>query len=1059
MKMRRGQGIVEFALILPVLLLVILGLMEAAFVIQGYLTVQHAAREAARFAVAYQPLQGACLDQDGDGQIEDGISQDPDDRAPYPSCPVDNRGDAGETDAHYHARRVELIKREARRAAAGLRVDDAHLGDTPDDFDQYRNRPGFFGVLVWGYPSFLVDCDADPDQCLDHPGLEGLPVRVLVSHNVEIVDPLYRAVVDYVPVRANTQMVNEGVQVGFGNVPPPDFSTSPDLDEPPQDPLPDDDPDDDPDQPPEEPLTYYIELNPESAENTIPGDRAHEFVATVTDELSRTVQGARVSFSTDAGGFGYSGAEPRYVEELTGESGQARATLYGNRPETAQIRAWLDYDGSNTWDAGEPYDEATKTWNVSGPYIEVSDYEVYPLVDSIYVGVMDHDPTDNPYRLLWCVISGTTSSGVVRDPVNVNVEGDAVNLDYQIPEGSKGLYRLETHSDGGDCGADDLVAYSAEVHVVVRPPDLVVSSFTVPDLICPETVFTMSVVVENLSPGDTDQTFDVDFYLDPVSTPPSSPIGQMKQWVAGIDSFGNVVVNTLMWVDSPGEHQIWARVDTSNLVDERTGEGDGEDNNVDVITIVAGSVGGDAEDTGWRSPSGDYASNGGFSSPGSAYADGGGYAYDNNYAHNVSHVYRNYGFDIPDNATIEGIEVRLDWWLDSTYGSNSIRVYLSWDGGSSWTGYRTAATERTSDGNPTDVEGGSDYTWGRAWDASELSDGDFRVGLVLRTDSGYRDFRIDWVPVRVTYSLLPECEENHDLPPWYEDDVPPPGLVECEQLLQAGGFEGNPQTVFSYWTAGEPLAYKHQSNYFYEGSMSMRLHASMGSYPDCAAYQPYLWQTVEIPDEVFTMTTMVVRGRRLVAGSQAPCSNPDSTEADDVLYVRMQNSGGGDLGDPAEIGNGGEDNGIWDAFQVDVTDAVDLVNHPGEQVRVYFNATHDEDYDDTWFYLDGIECEVCTGWPPPDPVPDTASVGGEVRVLVNGVPRTLQGVDVWAYSVGGTVFHTVTIHDGTYHFYNIPPGVYTIYSETWIGGSARFATTTVTVGANERDYGVNLFLL
>jgi len=99
MKMRRGQGIVEFALILPVLLLVILGLMEAAFVIQGYLTVQHAAREAARFAVAYQPLQGACLDQDGDGQIEDGISQDPDDRAPEPFCPVDNRGDAGETDA------------------------------------------------------------------------------------------------------------------------------------------------------------------------------------------------------------------------------------------------------------------------------------------------------------------------------------------------------------------------------------------------------------------------------------------------------------------------------------------------------------------------------------------------------------------------------------------------------------------------------------------------------------------------------------------------------------------------------------------------------------------------------------------------------------------------------------------------------------------------------------------------------------------------------------------------------------------------------------------------
>jgi hypothetical protein len=354
------------------------------------------------------------------------------------------------------------------------------------------------------------------------------------------------------------------------------------------------------------------------------------------------------------------------------------------------------------------------------------------------------------------------------------------------------------------------------------------------------------------------------------------------------------------------------------------------------------------------------------------------------------------------------------------------------------------------------VSGAGD-TWGRTWDPSDLSDGNFRVGLVLRTDSTYRDFYIDWVPVRVTYRVPGECEESDDPPPWGEGDIKPPGLLECEQLLQAGGFEGNPQTVFSYWSAGEPLAYKHQSRYFYEGSMSMRLHASMGSYPDCASYNPYLWQTVQIPTEVYSITTMVVRGRRLVAGSQAPCSNADSAEADDKLWVRMQDDGGGDLEDAVMIGDGGADVRVWESFEVPVTEAVDLANHPGEQVRVYFNATHDEDYNDTWFYLDGLECEVCTGWPPPEPIPGMALIGGEARVLVNGVPRSLQGIDVWAYSVGGEVFHTVTIHNGTYHFYNIPPGTYTIYSETWVGGSARFATTTVTVGAG--DYDVNLFLL
>jgi len=37
-------------------------------------------------------------------------------------------------------------------------------------------------------------------------------------------------------------------------------------------------------------------------------------------------------------------------------------------------------------------------------------------------------------------------------------------------------------------------------------------------------------------------------------------------------------------------------------------------------------------------------------------------------------------------------------------------------------------------------------------------------------------------------------------------------------------------------------------------------------------------------------------------------------------------------------------------------------------------------------------------------------------------------------------------------------GVYTIYSETWVEGGLRFATRTVTVGANERNYNLNLLL-
>jgi hypothetical protein len=105
-----------------------------------------------------------------------------------------------------------------------------------------------------------------------------------------------------------------------------------------------------------------------------------------------------------------------------------------------------------------------------------------------------------------------------------------------------------------------------------------------------------------------------------------------------------------------------------------------------------------------------------------------------------------------------------------------------------------------------------------------------------------------------------------------------------------------------------------------------------------------------------------------------------------------------------------------------------------------------------------LSCSICTFWPIPDPVPGTASFGGLVRTLVGGVPQYLTGVDVWAYSQGGEVLHTRTIHDGTYHFYNILPGTYTVYSAAWVSGQLRWDSTTVTVVADERNYNVDLIL-
>jgi hypothetical protein len=162
-----------------------------------------------------------------------------------------------------------------------------------------------------------------------------------------------------------------------------------------------------------------------------------------------------------------------------------------------------------------------------------------------------------------------------------------------------------------------------------------------------------------------------------------------------------------------------------------------------------------AADTGLKSPSANAADTGGDNNgfevnPTNAYADASGYAENVNGAAD-RHRYYNYGISIPAGSAINGIEVRLDWWLDSKTGTNSMDVQLSWDGGTTWTSTKRDSTESTSEHSKT--LGSSTDKWGRtAWTTTELSDANFRVRLISNSTDANRDFRLDWVAVKVYYS-------------------------------------------------------------------------------------------------------------------------------------------------------------------------------------------------------------------------------------------------------------------------------------------------------------------
>jgi hypothetical protein len=169
--------------------------------------------------------------------------------------------------------------------------------------------------------------------------------------------------------------------------------------------------------------------------------------------------------------------------------------------------------------------------------------------------------------------------------------------------------------------------------------------------------------------------------------------------------------------------------------------------------------------TGYRSPAANSANSGGDGNgfelnPANGHADDTANAVDNNSGSGAStsctatakdkHRFFNYAIAIPAGAAINGIEVRLDARADSAANSPRMCVQLSWDGGSTWTAAKQTATLGTNMatftlGSPTDK-------WGRSWSPADFTNASFRVRVINVSSSTSRDFFLDWVAVRVTYS-------------------------------------------------------------------------------------------------------------------------------------------------------------------------------------------------------------------------------------------------------------------------------------------------------------------
>ena len=116
-----------------------------------------------------------------------------------------------------------------------------------------------------------------------------------------------------------------------------------------------------------------------------------------------------------------------------------------------------------------------------------------------------------------------------------------------------------------------------------------------------------------------------------------------------------------------------------------------------------------------------------------------------------SHRFYNFsGFSLPSSATVTGIEVRVDAKADSTLSSPHLCVFLSRDGGATWTPFpketpNLLTTERS------DILGGPTDLWGSLWLPNDFASSNFRVRVTNAASSTLRDFSLDWVAVKVYY--------------------------------------------------------------------------------------------------------------------------------------------------------------------------------------------------------------------------------------------------------------------------------------------------------------------
>ncbi len=1176
LKRQKGQGLVEFALIAPVLLLTILAIIETALIFQGYLTVQHAAREAARWAVTYKPEKGLTLD----GELCLGVDV--------------NGCEANETDQEYYARRVELIKLVAVEKAVGLRIDDTHLGLTGPDFNDFASFPHFYGVEVWGFPSFEEpDGGWTEDQLIDHPGLPGLPVRVRVTHNVELLDPLFQSIVPRVRVVAQAEMINEGTQAGYGNVAPPALPpggalpspaweieitdtptpeggvpvtpegtpTSTSTATPTVTPTPEETPTATPTgpfialsdyqvrpgqvilidvnqhSPGTHPLSWvddnldFVEWISQTLEvdatgfrlgvpYTIPNDALEAIYYVESDEAtSAPVEVLPPAPDLVVRSIGFAEELPPNeeitvtveVENLSAGpvSGYFDVDLYvdpanppvTNRPGTS--KQWLQGIGANEtkivtqvvtlyggglhelWAQVDTSDwvpdEANEKNNILGPLAVVATVNECEDADGRIL-------TDR-FRGRGPEPNSKWSSALIGDATVHQMTVNEANATLSIEANGTGMW--DRPDDGGtfmyQAATGDFVATLkiiqtmsgsgeqwAKIGLMARSSASASSQWI-------SVMKARDVVQFGFRTGSNGERFASD-------VPAGAPV-----WVrlvrSGDTFMGYYSTDGATWIAGTGEGENGAvTVDLADTILIGIGATSYsgtpatavvDDFEVCFLSVASETCQAYSDDfepdsiTAWSDVdigttlAGSSSKGGGTMT---VFGDGASlWASDN-----LHYTYQQVSGDFVATIQINSGPNQAEWSKaglmvrgSAAQDSAQVMVVKTRDHGLQF-GYRPTngdVTVRFADDNEDDTL----PVWvriirsGNAFSALYSTDGANWIHAGSVTASVPESVMIGMAVSAYSGSVLGSANFDDFLfcageaggitPPIIPPEEKPPGLEVCVQTIELGNFEASSITPPWYRNVD---AY-HASDETHSGNFSLEFRASVGPRPEYKHLNPWAYQPIDVPGDVLVDTRGILNYWQLVVPDPAT----EAGDPDDHFYLAIRNSAGVTLTSEIPLAHGNTDTPVFQQNVVSVETYLTgdrFAQFAGDEIQLRFYGVHDGETPGTSFYIDDVRFDICTIQPIPDDEPGTASFGGLVEVVLDARPTKMSGIQVWAYAPGGELYTTKTIHDSTYHFYNVPPGTYTVYAEVWIENALYTATAEVEVVSDERNYGVNLLL-